>query len=114
MDQQQVRKDIDTLFSKVNEMTSEIAVLENTNKLQYSFIEQAFDRIGKQIDEIKALLTTAQKKNGPGNGSGKGFWANMNDWKKPLVWVMIAIIGIAAWQGITLSEYLGAPIELGP
>ncbi len=71
--------------------------------------------IKSDIAEIKTQLESLAVAKSPSTAAAKaGFWANMNDWQRPLPWIVFVIIGVAAWQGITLSEYLGAPIKVSP
>ena len=123
-----IQKDIDTLYSKANEIGEKVAVLENTNKFIQNTLESVdkqfirnFDVLGSIEKSIAILnvqvknIVDTQAKNGKKNGNGKsGIMSLLNDWRKPL-WLIIVLVIVAAWSsGTTLVEWIGTPPEISP
>ncbi len=123
---------ITDLHGKVNDMGQAVAVLETTAAFHKEANERLFSEIAgiaatmtgirESITELEAQLKTMCDRLGKMEATTEkkpssikaGFWANMNDWKRPLPYLVALIIVAAYYSGTTLADWIGGPIKVGP
>ncbi len=126
-----IQNHIEDLHTKGNAMGKDIVALEKTAEFHKDANERIFSELSgigmimagirESITELEAQLKTMCDRLGKMESSqGKspssikaGFWANMNDWKKPLPYLVALIIVAAYYSGSTLADWIGGPVKLG-